>query len=100
MAMVTGVGQPIDLIAYGCVPGYIVMLSLNHGMTPNGYAQAPPIIQQLTGLALSWACLPTQLLAPDSVNMVSLILPKLSPYPRDSLCRRGWPNWGLSLPLL
>ena len=49
MAMVMGAGCPIDLIAYGHVPGHIVMLSLNHSTTPDGYAQVPPIIQQLLG---------------------------------------------------
>ena len=34
---------------------------------------------RLTGLVLSWACLPTQLMAPDSVNAVSHTSPDLSP---------------------
>ena len=40
---------------------------------------------RLNGLALSWVCLATQLLAPDSVNMVSLVSPKFRPSPRDHL---------------
>ena len=33
---------------------------------------------RLTALVLSWACLPTQLMAPNSVNVASCNLPKLS----------------------
>ena len=40
---------------------------------------------KLTALVLSWACLLTQLMAPDNVNMVSCPLLKLSPSPRDCL---------------
>ena len=40
---------------------------------------------RLNALALSRACLPNQLMAPDSVNMVSCVSPKLSPSPRDCL---------------
>ena len=40
---------------------------------------------KLTTLALSWACLQTQLMAPDSVNVASHASPKLSPSPRDCL---------------
>ena len=36
---------------------------------------------RLAGLALSWTCLPTQLMAPDSVNTASHALPKLRPFP-------------------
>ena len=39
---------------------------------------------RLTWLTLSWACLPTQLMAPDSVNMASHTSPKLNPS-RDCL---------------
>ena len=38
---------------------------------------------QLTGLALSWACLPTQPMAPNNVNVASWASPKLSPSPND-----------------
>ena len=34
---------------------------------------------RLTGLALSWACLPTQMMVPDKVNVASHTSPKLSP---------------------
>ena len=37
---------------------------------------------RLTGLVLSWACLPTQPMAPDNMNVTSCTLPKLSP-PND-----------------
>ena len=40
---------------------------------------------KLTTLVLSWAYLPTQLMAPDSMNMASHASPKLSPSPRDHL---------------
>ena len=36
---------------------------------------------KVTTLALSWACLPTQLMAPDSMNMASHTSPRLSPSP-------------------
>ena len=49
MATVTGVGWPIDLVTYGHVSSCIVMLSPNHGMVPDGYAQASPIIHQQLG---------------------------------------------------
>ena len=38
---------------------------------------------RLTGLVLSWACLLTQLMAPDKVNMASHTLPKLSSSSND-----------------
>ena len=37
----------------------------------------------LAGLALSWACLLTQLRAPDNINVASHASPKLSPSPND-----------------
>ena len=40
---------------------------------------------RLNMLALSWACLPTQLMAPNSVNMASCASPRLIPSPRDCL---------------
>ena len=40
-------------------------------------------LPRLTGLALSWACLPTQLMVPDKVNVASHALPKLSPSPNN-----------------
>ena len=40
-------------------------------------------LSRLTGMALSWACLPTQLMAPDSMNAASHTSPKLSPSPKD-----------------
>ena len=40
---------------------------------------------RLITLVLSWACLPLQLMAPNSVNMASHASPKLSPSPRDCL---------------
>ena len=49
---------------------------------------------RLNALALSWACLPTQFMAPDSVNMVSWASPNLRPSPRDCLSynRMAWPG--------
>ena len=38
---------------------------------------------RFAGLALSWACLPTQLMAPDSINVESCTSPKVSPSPND-----------------
>ena len=46
------VGWPIGLITSGCSPSLVVMLILIHGMTPHGYAWAPPIIQQQLGASL------------------------------------------------
>ena len=45
------------------------------------------------------ANLPTQVLAPVSVNMASLTLPKFRPSPRDHLHRRGQLSLGPLLPL-
>ena len=51
---------------------------------------------RLTGFAMSWSCLPTQPMAPDSVNVASHALPKLSP-PKIAAHRTGWPCLGQSL---
>ena len=40
---------------------------------------------RLNTLALSWACLPTQLRVPDRMNVALHISPMLSPSPRDHL---------------
>ena len=55
---------------------------------------------RLTGLALSWACLPAQLLAFDSMNAASHASPKLSSSPKIATCRTGWLSLGQSLLLL
>ena len=49
---------------------------------------------RVSWLVLSWSCLPTQLMAPDSVNMVSHASPKLSPSPNDChpYNRMTWPG--------
>ena len=52
---------------------------------------------RLTSLVLSWACLQTQLMTPDNVNVVSHASPKLSPSPNH---RTGRPNLGQLLQLL
>ena len=45
----------------------------------------PAFPQAYCLLVLSWACLPTQLMAPDSMNVALHALPKLHPSPRDYL---------------
>ena len=55
---------------------------------------------RLASLALSWAGLPTQVMAPDNVNVASRTLPRLSPSPNDHHHRTGWSDLGLSLWLL
>ena len=56
---------------------------------------------RLNSLALSWACLPTQPMAPDSVNTASHASPKLGPSPNDHLpIEQNQPCLGQSLWLL
>ena len=52
---------------------------------------------RLTGLVLSWTFLPTQLMAPNNVNMASHTLPKVSPSLMIAACRTGLPGQGLLL---
>ena len=53
---------------------FVMVWAINHHPSP-----------RLTRLTLSWACLPTQPMAPNSINMASHSLPKLSPSPKDHL---------------
>ena len=46
---VTGVVQPIGLIASGFSPSLIVVPTLGHDVKPDGYAQVPPCIHQHLG---------------------------------------------------
>ena len=62
-------------------PGPLAMM---HCSVMAGVINCQPSCR-LNGLALSWACLPTQLMAPESVKMVFLTSPKLRPSPRDHL---------------
>ena len=48
---------------------------------------------RLTRLALSWACLPTQPMALDSVSAVSHALPRFSPSPNDQPIKQDGLTW-------
>ena len=55
--------------------------SMCHSVTARAINCQPS--PRLTRLALSWACFPTQQMAPDRVNAAPHALPKLSPSPNN-----------------
>ena len=57
-------------------------------------------LSRLTGLALSWACLPTQLIAPDSMNAASRTSCNSFLLLMITAQWTEWPGLGLSLPPL
>ena len=63
----------------------------------DGFGNQPPAFTQAYQIGTNWAFLPTQLMAPDSMNAMS--------HPGSVLlmtaaCKTGWPSLGLLLWLL